>query len=262
MLNKLSKIVFLYKDDIVFIFVVTTFGVVLQVMCKEYLRNHDQIDSVPQVEAPKTKPKNKGKRNPVTWLSNRGGDIVSITGLKAIINIKPILILIAKKGGKTAFVGAIAGRFGPKILASKALSTSIYKALPYSFSDAEKKRSIVIDIAKDKIIDEKWTYLFEFLSSPTIEYDTKVKKANEMLQQNLDLSTKLGKIRFIFIILFILFGLRRLGPENNGFIALMESLLEALRSGKLSKKLARLIIRRLRRRNIPIDSEFIDLASS
>lgn len=255
MLRKFYKIVCLYKGDLIFIFVVTACGLVLQIMCKEYLRSYEEMNSVPKVEDTKKNPENR--RNPGTWLINRGGDI-----FKVVINLKPVIIFVAKKGGLAALVGGISVKWGPKALASKAVSTSIYKALPYSFSDDEKKRWVLIDVAKDKIIDEKWTYLFEYLSNPNIPYADKVKKGNEMLKKNIDLSTKAGRIRFFLVVMFILFGLRFLGPENNGFIAFMQSLVEALRSGKLSKRLARAIIRRLKRNNIPVDPELIDLAYS
>ena len=40
----------------------------------------------------------------------------------------------------------------------------------------------------------------------------------------------------------------------------MQSLIEALKSRKISKRVARLIIRKLRRKGLPVDNELLELA--
>ena len=50
-----------------------------------------------------------------------------------------------------------------------------------------------------------------------------------------------------------------LNDFSSSFI-LMQNLIKAIKSGKISKRLARLIIRRLLRLNVPVDPELIELA--
>ena len=72
-----------------------------------------------------------------------------------------IINLISRKGWILAFFGAFAIRTAPKILSSRAFHESIYKSLPYSFSDAEKNRRLIISVTNDKIIDKlKSRFLF------------------------------------------------------------------------------------------------------
>lgn len=57
---------------------------------------------------------------------------------------------------------ALVVKAGPKIIASKELSETIYKALPYTYSEAEKKRWVIV--AKDKKIIKRIHFLMKLLS--------------------------------------------------------------------------------------------------
>ena len=122
--KKFSKFMLVYKNDVLFIGSATTCGFILQRICQEYLNSQKKLHSVQELK--NSKPKSRKKR-------------------------RRILNFIAWRGGKTMFFVALVGKAGPKVIASKAFSEAIYKALPYTYSNPEKKRW-VIEVAKDKRI--------------------------------------------------------------------------------------------------------------
>lgn len=116
-IQKVSKIVLVvYKDDVFFLAGAASCGFILQGICKIYDNSQNR----------------RHRRH-----------------RRRIINF------IARKGGRIAFFGAFAIRTAPKILSSilssRAFRELIYRALPYNFSDAEKKRRLIISVTNDKI---------------------------------------------------------------------------------------------------------------
>lgn len=258
--NKLPNIV--SRNDVIIVLSWGTCGLVLQIACKSYLKyleensetsvNTDNLEISPEN-------RNKTPKIPFIWLRNRGGQLLEIIGFKAVINLKPIIHFAANVGTLSFFSCGLIHAFGPKILASDAVSTWIYKGLPYSYSDEEIKRAVIIDISKNKIMDNTWVYFFEFLGDPKIDYGQKLEKANGFLKKKLNFSNKGDQIVFVLLIVFLICGLSSL-DVTTGFHALIQALLKALREGRLSKRVARLIIRKLKREKIPVDQELIDLA--
>lgn len=76
---------------------------------------------------------------------------------------------------------------------------------------------------------------------------------------NVDLKTKAELIRFLFCIISILhiFSI----TDISSYFILIQSLINAIKNGKISERLARLIIRKLIRLGISIDPELIDAAA-
>lgn len=267
MFNRLSNIV--SRKDLVIIASWTASGIVLQIVCKRYLKylekNPEISGNTNNLENPPQNLNSK-RKIPLIWLRNRGGQIFEIVGFKTIINLNPIITFVARKGALSFLSGGLIRVFGPRIVASKALSTWIYKGLPYSYSteemqkmEREMKRWITADVGKDQIIDNRWIYFFKFLGNPEIDYATKLEKANVFLKRQLNFNSKGERILFVLLLVFFFCGLFFL-DVNNGFYALMEALLKALREGRLSKRIARAIIRKLKRKGIPVDEELVEIA--
>ena len=82
------------------------------------------------------------------------------------------------------------------------------------------RKWVVKDIRKDKIIDNKWLYIFEFFGNPEIDYATKLEKANVFLKKQLNFNSKGERIVFLLLLVFFLCGLFFL-DVNYGFYALM-----------------------------------------
>ena len=77
---------------------------------------------------------------------------------------------------------------------------------------------------------------------------------------NVDRKITGGRIRFVLCIIFIL----HIFATNyiSSYFLLIQNLIKAIKNGKISKRLARLIIRRLMRleRDIAVDPELLEVA--
>lgn len=76
---------------------------------------------------------------------------------------------------------------------------------------------------------------------------------------HVDLPTTAERLRFAFCIISILH-LLAINDMSSYFI-LIQNLIKAIKNGKISKRLARLIIRRFLRLNILVDPELIQVAT-
>lgn len=74
--------------------------------------------------------------------------------------------------------------------------------MPYSHSDEEMKKWVMIDLKKDEMLDETLMYFFKFLSNTEINYGTKFEKANVFLKKQLALSNKGEKVIFVILLVF------------------------------------------------------------
>lgn len=170
------------KKDLIVVASWTIGGSILQVACRKYCQKKETLSENLERKAEAA--------------NSKSGQILKITVVKVIFILKPVIIFMAKKGGLTALLASSVWVFGPKIIASKVLINYIYKSLPYSHSDNEMKRSIVVDVAKDNRIDDKWKYFFEFMENFEIGYDQKLEKAYEFLKK----SKRRDKIVFLIMI--------------------------------------------------------------
>lgn len=93
-----------------------------------------------------------------------------------------------------------------------------------------------------------------------IPFEEKKKIAREVLIKYLDLTTPSGRCNFLLCIVFITYTLYN--TQTASFHIMMKSLIEAIREGKITKAMARFIIRKLRKKGIPVDPELAELAGS
>lgn len=170
------------RKDLIVVASWTIGGSILQVACRKYCQKKETLSENLERKAEAA--------------NSKSGQILKITVVKVIFILKPVIIFMAKKGGLTALLTSSVWVFGPKIIASKVLINYIYKSLPYSHLDNEMKRSIVVDVAKDNRIDDKWKYFFEFMENFEIGYDQKLEKAYEFLKK----SKRRDKIVFLIMI--------------------------------------------------------------
>jgi len=239
-----DKIIFLSRQDLKIIIVGTVVGSVLQIICTKYINNHPELETGTGIET---------KRPPRSQLRRflpRGGAFIEFTGAKILVNIGSIITFVGKKGAIAGFISSL-GFVGVKKIPSTALSSYLYKALPYSHSDDEKKRFVLMDLPENSLDDNDFTYLFKILYDNNIPTEQKIKRTTIILKKYFDLTTTGRRIRSILAIVYILVQLSNI--NTSGFFAMMQSLIEALQKGKISKRLARIIIRRLQRKGVPVD---------
>lgn len=256
-----SKLYFLlteYNPSLKAVIISTMVGGVLQIICINYLQNGSEIPD--DLKSPKISDQLKPKKKMKRWrrFLPRGGALISITGAKVVLNIKPVIYYLAKKGTITGLLAP----FGYKVVTnipSKALSKYLYQSLPSSHANYGKKGYLIAEINTDEILDTNMRYLLKILSDKDISVDHKITQAKLMIKNHTNLTTREGKIGFVLVMVSLLSILYL--TNTAGFFALLQSLIEAIKDGRVSKRLSRIIIRRLKNLGIDFDPELISNAS-
>lgn len=99
--------------------------------------------------------------------------------------------------------------------------------------------------------DQNLIYLFDILENEMIPFQERKEIVYSVLTKYLNLKTQFGRRNFVFCITFIIYIL--FTTRHSSFYLMMKSLIKAIREGKITKSMARLIVRRLRKKGIPID---------
>ena len=128
--------------------------------------------------------------------------------------------------------------------------------------DLEKKKFMLVEGEKIYLngCDQNLKYLFKILADETIPFEKKEKAAHSIFTKYLNLKAEFGRRNFVLCIVFILYILSFQNPSS--FFVLMRSLIKAIREGRISKKIGRLIVRKLRKKGILIDPELADIVAS
>lgn len=236
------KLFFCRSDVRIFIFGTATGGM-LQILSKRYLKNHPEF----------LKDSSESKKIPP-----RGGAAGEIIGGKVLA--KAILLFLAEHGltvGVISSTGVIIGK-----IPLTSISTYLRDAFPQNLAHLEKKNFIMIDGKKIYLdpCDQNLKYLLNILENETIPFEEKQKVAHSILRKYLNLKTQSGRRNFVLCTVSILYILST--NDYSSFYAMMQSLIKAIQEGKISKAVARLIIRRLRKKGIPVDPELADIVAS
>lgn len=97
------------------------------------------------------------------------------------------------------------------------------------------------------------------LTNKEIPFEYKKELSFKILMDHVDLQTTPRRLRVVFCIIFILHIFAT--SDISSYFILMQNLIKAIKNGKISKRLARLIIRRLLRLNILVDPDLIEVAA-
>ena len=239
-MNLISVKLFFCRSDVRIIIFGTATGAILQILSKRYLKNHPEFL--------KDSPKSKG-------IPPRGGMTGEIVAGKVIV--QAILTFLAEHGltaGLISSTGVVISR-----IPLTAISTYLRDGFPQNLPHFEKKKFLLIDGEKIYLdpCDQNLQYLDKILKDKTIPFEEKEKLAHSILTKYLNLKTQSGRRNFVLCIVFILSILSITNPSS--FYIMMRSLIKAIREGKISKAMGRLIVRRLRKKGILIDPELADI---
>lgn len=108
--------------------------------------------------------------------------------------------------------------------------------------------------------DEGLEYLLTVLNSPDVPFQDKKKLAYDTLTKYLNFKTEFGRRNFVLCLIFILSVLATQNPSS--FYILMQNLIKAIKEGKISKAMARAIVRKMRKKGFNIDPELNELILS
>ena len=242
--------IFLFRNDVKIVIICTVTGGILQVLAKKYLKSH------PEFLEPVTK---KKYRQP-GFLSPRGGAIIEISGISIKIVAQATLSFIAKKG-----LLAGLGSGGVMVLSKipvTAISTYLRDAFPQNLPNLEKNKFILVGgerIYLDEC-DPNLKYLFDILEDETIPFQERKEIAHLTLTKYLNLKTPFGRRNFALCIIFVIYIL--FTKRHSSFYIMMKSLVKAIREGKITKPMARFIVRKLRKKGVPIDPELAEIVAS
>ena len=251
-------ILIISKNDLKIIVAGVVIGGVFQIICSEYLKKHPEILNRPNIEQPEEvkpaiepkKPRNRFRR--LVPRFPRGGAVIEIELIIAIVNH------IAEHGWVIGGYASLAMLSLSKV-SSKAVSRVLRNALLVNHSNYEKTKYFLPEEHKICLegCERPLEYMFEILKTKEIPYAERAEKTFKILTTYLNLDTRIGRIRFVLCvvsILCILFDAKDLAS----FHLLMQKLLEAIKSGKISKRLGRLIVRRLLRKGVMVAPDLID----
>ena len=251
-----SRIFIFTKTDFKIIIFGTVIGGIFQVICWKYLKDHPEL-------LDNQNPVNETKKPGLRRFLPRGGALIEITGAKFLIDIVGVITFISKKGVLIGITLATSSVVIKKIPLT-VVSTVLRNALPPTHSNwgkFEKTKFFIVDGKKIYLdqCDQNLKYLFKMLSNQKIPFEDKKQLTYSILVKHLDLRTPNGRLRFILCIITILH-IFAINDISNYFI-MMQNLIKAVKEGKISKRLARLIIRQLIRKGVEVDPELIRVAS-
>jgi len=237
-MNLIGLKIFFLRNDVRIVIFGTVTGGVLQFLSKRYLKNHPEFLK----DSPQSFP--------------RGGEILSGSATLAQV----ILSFLAEHGltaGLLSSVSIVIGR-----IPVTTISTCLRDSMPQNLSYLEKKNFIVVEGSRIDLdqCDQNLKYLFDILEDQNIPFDERKKIAHSVLTKYLNLKTLAGRRNFVLCLVFIIYTL--FTSHRSSFYLIMKNLIEAIRGGKISKPMARLIIRKLRKKGIPIDPELSEVVDS
>ena len=240
-MNLISLRVFFSRSDVRIIIFGTLTGGALQILSKRYLKNHPEFLK----DSPESKE-----------ILPRGGEILS--GSAALGQV--ILSFLAEHGltaGLLSSVGVVISR-----IPVTSICTCLRDSVPQNLSHLGKKKFILVEGRKIYLdqCDQNLKYLFDILEDETIPFEERKEIAHSVLTKYLNLKTPSGRRNFLLCLVFIIHIL--FTNHRSSFYLMMKSLIKAIREGKITKPMARFIVRKLRKEGVPIDPELAELVAS
>lgn len=236
------------------ILISTAIGGLLQIICRRYIRDHPELFEEKHDNFKEAKPQiNNKTRNPrFRYFSPRGGSVIEISGL--------VIRYLAKNGLLWSLFAGISGAALSNISVN-AISTFLRNASPQTFPELERKRFIKIEEEKIYLdqCDQDLEYLFKLLSvsDTPLTFAEKEELTDSTLTEYLNLKKVDQRVSFILCLVLILYKFSIQNMLN--YHIMLKNLIKAVKKGKISKPVVRVIIRRLRKKGIPVLQELCHL---
>lgn len=225
---------FFGRSDVKIIIFSTITGGILQFLSKKYLANHPELLN--------------GSKSKETV--PRGGALPASA-------IHAILAFLAEHGLTTGVVSGFG--IATAKLPITTISTIIRKSSVQNMSHLDKYQFVLRDgrILHIDQCDPSIKYLLEMLDDETIPFGDRKELALSILTKHLNLKTINGRRNFVLCIVFVLWTMSTKYGSN--FHILMKSLIKAIREGRITRAMGRLIVRKLRKYGVLIDPELVEL---
>ena len=261
----------LSRKETKYFIICSTAGGVLQFLCSRYIKNHPEFLEEPEISIEIKDSSGKVERITQEQTAKiteelakepivrriirklRGGQL-SEKFIEIFLRIlfKKFVKLCAAEGGKIG-VGVGAGLV-LKQIPKKSIAKLLEGAIPQNLLD--KKGFMLINGEKIYFenCDNGLKYLFSILMDKDVPYTDKKELVTYVFRTHLDMS---DPIKVILCLLPIFIALSIQNPSS--YFLLLKGLIQAIKEGKISKRVARLIVRKLLKRGTAVDPELLDL---
>jgi hypothetical protein len=189
-----------------------------------------------------------------------GGAMVELSGISITVIAKVAIKFLAENG-------LLAGLFTGICIALSKISTSVldtYLRDPFAqnLPELERQKFILVDGEKLYLdqCDQNIQYLFMVLKDPTLPFEEKEKITRSILTKYLNLKTADGRVNFVLCIVFILYIFST--QSTSSYYVILKILIKAIKEGRILKVVGRAIIRKLKKRGLPIDPELLEVINS
>ena len=254
--------ILLSRNEIKIIVITTVTGGVLQIICRRYIKNHPKLLEEKNGNLKKTEPgiKNKTRSPRLRDFFPRGGAIIEFSGITIKILAKVAINFLAENG----FLAGLVTGSGVALskIPTSAISTYLRDAFPQNLPELERKKFILVDGEKIYLdqCDQNLEYLFAVLKDKTLPFEEKEKLTRSIVTKYLNLKTADGRLNFVFCIVFILsiFSIQNMSSYH----ILLKNLIKSIKEGRIPKIVGRAIIRKLKKRGLPVNPELLEIVDS
>ena len=230
-MNSNNLKVFFYRRDVKTIIIGTAVGGILQILAQQYIKNNPELFQDLRKQLPTSK-----KRTP-RWFIPRGGEFISTMTL-----LQLIIAYIGDYGVKTGLFCSLA------VLLAGTPKDEIALAIRNAMVQIPHETFVLVDGEKIYLdeCDKPLEYLFSILDDESIPFEERRKAAHSILTKRLSINTQSGRRNLALCLTFIIYILFK--NKTSSFYIIMKGLIEAVREGKITKQVARIIVRRLKKK--------------
>ena len=254
--------IFFRKEIKVFVICSVTGGL-MQFFCRRYIKNHPEFLEEPEITIKIKHPSgeteqisNEIAKETITRRMTkhlRGGQVQEkLAELFLRVILKKLVKLAAKKGVELGL--SLGTGVALAITPKKALAKVIQQSLPQDLLN--KESSILVNGEKVYLenCDESLKYMFSVVMDKELPYNEKKKYVEYVFRVVLDKNKPLHLVLCLISILLIL------STQNTAsYFLVLKNLIEAIREGRISKRIARIIVRRLLKKGRMVDPELLEL---
>lgn len=271
-MERIERILILTEKDLKIIIIGTIVSGIVQYVCWKFVTNNpelfENLDDDEFVKEIAEEIRKETSKTQKFFKRIRGGGFPKRIAQKTMVEL---LLRIAKRCAKNGLRDSILALITfvvvEKIPKKKVISTILRyagKKLTDGSPITYTKWNAYLRTTEMKPLSEcepGWTFILEVLLNKDLPYSVREEKVKSFFRHQLSFQTKGDLVRFVACIVAIIVLFVGLGDTSSSFIV-MQNLLEALKRGKISREVAKIIVRRLKRKGILIDPELLEAVAN
>ena len=243
---------YIFNKHFKIILLSTFIGSILQVLCKNYIDGHPEMFK--NIKHVNVKSKSGEKLLPKS-LAPRGGGLIEITGISVEVAAKVLISYLAENGtmaGVLAGLGYLLYDIPPTQLSKYLRDASpqiVYTEKNFSMVPGKNN-----DLAQ---CEESLMYVFNILKDDAIPFEEKDNLVSSIFTKYIDFITPAGIRNFVLCIIAMISIFAFV--NQSAVHILFKYLIKAVKEGRISKAVARYIVKKLRNKGVPINPELMEV---